>query len=491
MIIDYNKFPFSAKKLNRLRENSSLAKMFLDKNGNKVNGEYLELIGPVVELGREIHTTGRAVVKTAGLSGKNVVWVALETIEKIWIPLHTLLGIDSMDGYFMQGEFISECIMRRRGKVQYVWRPDVVKDFKFSKVFQCNRKSFVEFIADVDTHRIFEGKILRYLGYVVRPYEATKDSPETSVEMYKAGMKRVEVRYLWEVRLTPEELRKKDRAEAAERLRRQREAEQERIRRAEAERREREEAIRIEKASYNQRNGHPRDRNVFYDTNNHIHYLNNLALQSVNIFVDHCFPEYNLREMATKMATQKGQRIATFMAMLERKSNECRDSGTELHRKIESFYQHKFVVEDDTFRLFKIFANQISLNPYRTEWNIYDKDLGLAGTIDFIDYSNDKFTMYAWSISGRLIENGMAVMKNKYEQKALPPISHLDDCTYNRYALQLSLYKYILEKNYGIEVSELRLGIFNPAYNKPYLLKIPFLKNEVETLMSLRESIIL
>lgn len=491
MIIDYNKFPFSPKKLNRLRETSSLAKMFLEKNGNKVNGEYLELLGPGIKLGRELHTTGRAVVNTSGLFGKKVVWVALETIEKVWIPLHTLLGIDSMDGYFKTGEFISESILPRRGKVENIYHPELVKDFNFSKVFNCHKKSFVEFIAEVEIHRIFENKIIRYLGFVIRPYEAPTDSHETSVERFNRGMKRVEIQHLWEVRLTREAQRKKDQAEAAERVRRQREEEQERIRRAEVERREREEAIRSEKAMYNQRNSHFRDSNVLYDGKQHSYYLSNLVLQSMTNFVDNCFPEYNLKEMASKIATQRGKRLATFMSILDRKGNERRDSDTELHSKIESFYQHKFVEEDDTFRLFKIFANQITLNPFRTEWHIYDKDLSLAGTIDLVDYSNDKFTIYVWSTSDKLIENGMAVVKNKYDQKALPPISHLDDCAYNRYALQLSLYKYILEKNYGIEVSELRLGIFHPAYNKPYVLKIPYLKNEVETLMSLRESIIL
>ena len=82
-------------------------------------------------------------------------------------------------------------------------------------------------------------------------------------------------------------------------------------------------------------------------------------------------------------------------------------------------------------------------------------------------------------------------MTSKYEQKALPPIGHIEDCPYFHYALQLSLYKYILEKNYGIEIADLRLGIFHPAYHKPYVLRIPYMKDEVETLMSLRKSVIL
>lgn len=474
----------------KLLASSSVAKEFLEKNGDKINGEYLELLVPDAELGQELHTTGKVVVGTTGLYGKKVVWVALETIEKVWIPLHTLLGIKSMTGYFTQGEFVSESIKRRIGKAQEIYEAKVVSDFDFSKVYQPSYRVLADFIADADVNQLFKDCILRYLGTVIKPYEAKKDSSESSVDKYYKGMKRIMTKYLWEVRLTPEEQKKKDQTEAAERVRRQREEEQERIRRTETERREREEAIRKEKASFNQRNSHSRDRYLLFNSYSHSYSVNGIALQSVTDFVEHCFPEFNSREMAVRVASRSGQSIAEVLSMWERKGKESRDAGTEMHRKIESFYQLNNVIDDETFRLFRILANQIILNPYRTEWPVYDTATNLAGTIDFVDYSNGKYIIYDWKRSDKLIENGMPVMTSKYNQKALPPLSHLDDCAYNRYALQLSLYKYILEKNYGIEVSELRLGIFHPAYNKPYVLKIPYLKKEVETLMSLRESII-
>ena len=93
--------------------------------------------------------------------------------------------------------------------------------------------------------------------------------------------------------------------------------------------------------------------------------------------------------------------------------------------------------------------------------------------------------------SDKLIaKNGLPIKNSQYGVKALPPIENLDDSPYYHYALQLSLYKYILEKNYGITVSKLRLGIFHPSYNKPYVLEIPYLKNEIDSLFGLRSEVI-
>ena len=69
-------------------------------------------------------------------------------------------------------------------------------------------------------------------------------------------------------------------------------------------------------------------------------------------------------------------------------------------------------------------------------------------------------------------------------------MEHIDNSPYYHYALQLSLYKFILERNYSIKVDKLRLGIFHPTYNKPYLLEVPYLENEINTIFNLRSEVI-
>ena len=195
--------------------------------------------------------------------------------------------------------------------------------------------------------------------------------------------------------------------------------------------------------------------------------------------------------MQKKTASRMGITPQEVINMWEKKGQESRDLGTEMHKKIENYYLGNDSNVDDTFRLFMMFTKRFDLKPYRTEWAVYDIDHNIAGTIDFLDYQDGKYTIYDWKRSDKIIENGMPVKISKYQEKGLHPLENLENCAYYHYALQLSLYKFILEKNYDINVSELRLGIFHPTYDKPYVLKMPYLENEVNTLMDLRSEVLL
>lgn len=270
------------------------------------------------------------------------------------------------------------------------------------------------------------------------------------------------------------------------------EEEKERKIHEEEERKRREvEEKRQEQYRFNIRNQHWRDRNVSFREADHIYIVDGTPLDSVTTFVKNCFPEFNADFHAKRKAEALGITKEEVLEMWDEKGRESREKGTAMHKKIESYYHGKSVLTDETFELFKIFANKITLKPYRTEWAVYDWEQKIAGTIDFVDYQNGEYIIYDWKRSDKLIaKNGLPIKNSQYGVKALPPIENLDDSPYYHYALQLSLYKYILEKNYGITVSKLRLGIFHPSYNKPYILEIPYLQNEIDTLFSLKSEVI-
>lgn len=268
--------------------------------------------------------------------------------------------------------------------------------------------------------------------------------------------------------------------------------EKERIIREEEERKRREaEEKRLEQYRFNIRNRHWRDGNVSFREADHVYIVDGTPLDSVTTFVKNCFPEFDSELHAIRKAEALGITKEAVLEMWDKKGRESREQGTAMHKKIESFYLGKESFTDETFELFKIFANKITLKPYRTEWAVYDWEQKIAGTIDFVDYQNGEYIIYDWKRSDKLIaKNGLPIKNSLYGEKALPPIENLDDSPYYHYALQLSLYKYILEKNYGITVSKLRLGIFHPSYNKPYVLEMPYLQNEIDTLFGLRSEVI-
>ena len=123
--------------------------------------------------------------------------------------------------------------------------------------------------------------------------------------------------------------------------------------------------------------------------------------------------------------------------------------GSKLHQDIDYFYNGmKCNNTNPDFLQFMNFAeyanNVLDIEPYRTEWKVYDDDFKLSGTIDMIfRKKNDPsiFYLYDWKRS-----------KKQSDQ---------DNNT--RYIVQLNLYKFILERNYGIKINKMYLAYFHPS----------------------------
>ena len=236
---------------------------------------------------------------------------------------------------------------------------------------------------------------------------------------------------------------------------------------------------------YNTLHSHERDNLLSFDSVNHIYtHANGLTFKSVTTLVEECFEKFDVDYWAPRIAKKSGITESDLRAQWEAKAENARTLGTLMHSKIEKYYLGETPVTDETLRLFELFTRDNNLNPYRTEWAIYDEESGIAGTLDFLDYTDGQFTIYDWKRSDKIIENGQPLISNRYNKTAYPPISHIPDTTYWHYALQLSIYRYILQKNYDITIRSNRLAIFHPSYQTYHLIDVPYLEKEAHLLLT-------
>ena len=231
--------------------------------------------------------------------------------------------------------------------------------------------------------------------------------------------------------------------------------------------------------TYNEQNKHDRDERIHFNSEEHIYTINGCEFKSVTSVVDRCFEQFDAAYWAKKKAPSLGMTPRQVMDMWERKGEESRNLGSQMHEKIERYYLGLENTPDETYNLFCQFARQHHLKPYRTEWAIYDEDSKVAGTLDFLNYDDGVFTIYDWKRSNKIIVNGLPEKTSRWGKRAFSPIGHIHDTTFWHYALQVSIYRYILEKNYGIDVSAGRLAVFHPDYNRPYVVEVPYMRNEV------------
>lgn len=234
----------------------------------------------------------------------------------------------------------------------------------------------------------------------------------------------------------------------------------------------------VEEKNYNVANVHERDKRLKFDHDTHVYSVDNKELKSVTTFVNECFHPFNATEIAGFVARQQGKSIGDVL----KEWDHQRDLGTEMHANIEKYYLGEKYETGDVFNQFLGFTQNTTLVPYRTEWPIYDEESSIAGTLDFLDYQNGEFVIYDWKRSKNVV-TPTGKLRNVKSGYGYGVMSEVKDCSYNHYALQTSIYRYILEKNYGIKVSKSRLVVMHPELRQAYMVDVPYMEKEVKTLL--------
>ena len=237
------------------------------------------------------------------------------------------------------------------------------------------------------------------------------------------------------------------------------------------------------KCDFNLKNKHYRDANISLRDSHY--YLQSSKLLGITRVVNNFFPQFDADYWAGIKAPLLGKSKEQLLEEWEQKRIESANAGTKLHQKIDDYYHHKTIqAEDKDFVLFKQFAEAYKLNPYRSEWAIYDEDSGVVGVVDMLDYSNGVYILYDWKRSEKIVEGGQPITKSKFDEYGLKPIENVPNTDYWHYALQLSFYRYILEKNYGIRIKESKLVVLHPTLNLPIVLTTPYMIDKVNKIIA-------
>ena len=116
------------------------------------------------------------------------------------------------------------------------------------------------------------------------------------------------------------------------------------------------------------------------------------------------------------------------------------------------------------------------------EFIVWSKEFDIAGSIDGIMYN--KNTQQCCILDFK--SNKDLQFKSKYRKKMKVPLHELDDVNGQHYYIQLSIYKYLIEKYTNIKVDELFIVYFNINADSYEIIEIPYLEKEVEEILENR-----
>lgn len=236
-------------------------------------------------------------------------------------------------------------------------------------------------------------------------------------------------------------------------------------------------------------NSNPRDKRVKFYEEPHIYEIEgyNGKVISVTTFIHSFFPKFDDEEAAEKAINAK---MPKYPGMTKEEIislwKENASLGTEMHKMIENYIniggELPKTIEAKYFLDFWGKITSLGYTPYRTEWVIYDEEYGIAGSIDLVlKCPEGGYAICDWKRSKEIKAS------NKYS-KGYSPLSHLDDCNLNHYALQLNCYRHILERCYGIAIQSLFLVVIHPNNPNFIMIPVPRIEHEIGFMWEARKA---
>lgn len=241
---------------------------------------------------------------------------------------------------------------------------------------------------------------------------------------------------------------------------------------------------------------HKHDSRIKFNPKLHQYYVDGKdSYISVTELIKEFFSKFDTNAVIEKMVSSPNWDKSKYFGMtktqIEKKwetlGNVSSSLGRLLHDTIENYYNELPIIVPPEisieFQQFLRFHSTMKWVPYRSEWCIFHKDFHVAGTIDMIFYDpiTEKFHLFDW-------KRTPSFKKTNPFQTGSFPLHCLDDCKFNHYSLQLNIYKYILEKKYGLPVESMTLVAFHPD-NKEYIKEsVPNQQELVEDLLHFQKS---
>ena len=169
----------------------------------------------------------------------------------------------------------------------------------------------------------------------------------------------------------------------------------------------------------------------------------------------------------------------------------ARNRGTLMHFHIEMLLNGGVLEEPQSPEIlqFRKFERDVirALNffPYRTEVCVFHLGLRVAGQIDALfKHEDGTFAIFDWKRSAAIRRvNDFANMD--------PPLDVWPDCNYYHYTLQLNMYRYILQTQYGLQVRSLHLGVFHPDRDIYEHVVLPLWDEDIERVVAHEMNVVL
>jgi len=227
------------------------------------------------------------------------------------------------------------------------------------------------------------------------------------------------------------------------------------------------------------------DKKISLIEENHQYILSDnpeLEFTSCTTFVKFFFAPFDKIGIANSLTATHPNYSDISPQNLVKKWDVIAEEGTKIHNEIEQFIidgteptKQKSKVAVEWIK--KNFTDRYEIYP---EVIVYSEELALAGSIDVLlyDKQDKSYKILDWKTNKKIETSSF---RNRMGNHKVT--SKLMDCNFIHYSIQLSLYRYLLEKNYGINVTG--TAISHLTDEKVISYKTEYYKKEIEEMLKI------
>lgn len=237
----------------------------------------------------------------------------------------------------------------------------------------------------------------------------------------------------------------------------------------------------------------------FFEEDHHYEYKGKQVGISVTRFIEEYCNEFDADTIAERVATRDGKSVQEVLDEWKVKNQIACEKGSKGHEYAQSLWNGTNTLEEikNSSEAVKMLLEPILrqadnfYNDYKDRLeHLYDEyiigsdEYDIASAIDHI---------FINKLTGGLVlvdykTNSDIHKSEKYAKSMKVPLTHLKDFTLNHYYIQLSIYKYLVEKYTSLEFEEMFIVYFSENIDNYEIINVPYLYKEVKNILELRRS---
>lgn len=238
----------------------------------------------------------------------------------------------------------------------------------------------------------------------------------------------------------------------------------------------------------------------FFEEGHYYQYKGKDVGISVTRFIEQYTQEFKQQEIAERVARRDGKSVQEVLDEWKYKNQFACEKGSTCHEYAQSLWSgsqyRKLTFDDSKEYLGAVYKIQKQAENFKADYNgklehladeyiVGSSEYDIASAIDhlFINKLTGELILVDYKTNSYL----SGYNKKAYSKRMKVPLQHLNDDAIHHYYIQLSIYKYLIEKYTDLKVSEMFIVYFSENIDNYEIIDIPYLKKEVEEILEWRK----